>query len=232
MLGGAEKYSDAIAVMLATSLFERRAARARMELLRGADLIPPSRRRTPRYHRSRSHSRRDPVPLAPGDTDPSSEPWRTRTRSVLAWRLVSSLRERGSKEFSMSSRRGEPASETPIIAAVRSAPAYEYGASSASPPLLQATAIALIADWDLLVAHHDFAVAGYTCPPEMLEQAVEPEASIQQLFAPHTVMLRASAEPSGPPRRAWRRAPRRPLRYELLPKSQRRCRGAPPPERR
>ena len=196
-------YADAIAVMLRNEAYSSdELHELEMELLRGADLIRAEYDDERRgITGSRIHTRAEiPVPLAPGGYGSElPEPWRTRTRSVLAladWDLPyesAASEENFLHEFHTRGARLRDPYHRGRQSLRR---LYEYGASSASPPLRQATAIALMADWDLLFAHHGFAVEGYTLAHEMLKQAGEPEASIQQLFAPPTPVMLPGFQPN------------------------------------
>ncbi len=205
MLADAQRnYADAIAVMLRNEEYASDELRElEMELLRGADLI---RTEYDDARRGITGSRiitRDeiPVPLVPGaGAAEIREPWRSRTapvRELAKWEFPYESAGADQEHFLFENEARERRLRDPYHRGRQSLRRlYSYGAVSEGPPLRQATAIALMADWDLLFAHHGFAVDGYELARDMLVRAGEPEASMTQLFAPPTPVVLPAFQPN------------------------------------
>jgi hypothetical protein len=205
MLAEAQRnYADAIAVVLRNEEYSNDELRElEMELLRGADLI---RSEYDDERRGITGSRvitRDeiPVPLVPGvGIAEIREPWRSRIAPVLElakWEFADGSEESSEASFLYENEPRERRLRDPYHRGRQSLRRlYSYGAMSEGSALRQATALTMMADWDLLFAHHGFAIDGYELARSMLERAGEPEASLKQLFTPVTPVLLPSFQPN------------------------------------
>ena len=73
---------------------------------------------------------------------------------------------------------------------------HAYAVASSSPPLAQASAVAGVADWDLLYSHNGLALEGYEAAYAMLQNAGVPAESIEEVFSPSTPILLPAFEPN------------------------------------
>ena len=205
MLAEAQRnYADAIAVVLRNEEYDSDELRElEMELLRGADLI---RSESDDERRGITGSRiltraEIPVPLVPGaGVSEIREPWRSRTapvRELAKWEFPYETAGSDQENFLYENEARERRLRDPYHRGRQSLRRlYSYGAVSEGSPLRQATAIALMADWDLLFSHHGFAVEGYELARAMLQRAGEPETSTVQLFAPATPVVLPAFRPN------------------------------------
>jgi hypothetical protein len=204
MLAEAQRnYADAIAILLRNEAYSSDELRElEMELLRGADLI---RTEYDDDRRGITGSRiltRDeiPLPLVPGaGYSEIREPWRSRTAPVRELAMWEFPYESGSDQenFLHESEARERRLRDPYHRGRQSLRRlYSYGAVTEGPPFRQATAIALMADWDLLYSYHAFAVEGYELARAMLQRAHEPETSTTQLFEPATPVVLPAFRPN------------------------------------
>jgi hypothetical protein len=193
MLAEAQRnYADAIAIMLRNEAYSSDELRElEMELLRGADLIRSEYDDERRgLTGSRVLTRKElPVPLVPGAVvSEIREPWRSRTeplRALAEWDLPYESVEEDEQNFLYEYETREGRLGDPYHRGRQSLRRlHAYGAATSSTPLRQATAIVMLADWDLLFSYHGFALEGYELARSMLERAGEAEAPLAQLFAP------------------------------------------------
>jgi len=195
MLAEAQRtYLEAIAVLLRQGLYDSDDLRAlEMEVLRGVDLM-----------RSRNYKgpTTRPVPMAPAYAGASNlEPWRSRVAAVAElaeWQLpypdepslqVDDDSNVNTKQVHIMDpyHRGKQSLRR----------LYAYGAaSSSSSSLRQAEAVAQMADWDLLYSHNGRAMESYEVARTMLDDAGEPAASMDQLFAPSTPVVLPAFQPN------------------------------------
>jgi hypothetical protein len=205
MLAEAQRnYADAIAILLRNEEYASAELRElEMELLRGADLIRTEyddERRGITGTRIRTRSEL-PVPLVPRDFGVEHrEPWRSRTAPVVAlatWQLPYESAGAAPAEFVDGYETRDGRLRDPYHRGRQSLRRlYAYGAASSMPVVEQATAIVLLADWDLLFAHHGFALEGYDVARAMLERAGTAQNSIAELFAPPVPVVLPAFQPN------------------------------------
>ena len=205
MLAEAQRnYADAIAVMLRNEVYGSDELRElEMELLRGADLIRSEYDDDRRgITGSRVLTRKElPVPLAPEPMIAEiREPWRSRVeplRVLAEWDLPYESVDADEQNFLYEHETRVGRLQDPYHRGRQSLRRlYTYGAATSSAPLRQATAIVLMADWDLLFSYHGFALEGYELARSMLERAGEAEAPATQLFAPPVPVVLPAFRPN------------------------------------
>ena len=168
-------YSDAIGILLRNGHYDSDALPdLEMAMLRSVDMM-----------RSRYGSRFALVPAIFGAA--SIEPWRSRIASVAAlaaWDLpypLEILRNDGERHTSIEQLRRMDPYERGRERLLRLS---AYAAATEATPLRQASAVAQIADWDLLYSRNGQALDTYEAAAAMLMEGAGAEASIEQLFAP------------------------------------------------
>jgi hypothetical protein len=116
------------------------------------------------------------------------EPWRGRIAPLLelaGWGAQYSTRD---DEAAEALRRLEKRHASLMLPYTRGRQSlrrlYAYEAASSATPLVQAEALAAIADWDLLYSHNGLAVDEYELAHARLRQAGVPAEAIERLFAP------------------------------------------------
>jgi hypothetical protein len=180
-------YADAITVMLRHNLYDSAALRdLETDLLLGVDMIRTT------YERP-GHS---PMALVPGTWAAEHlEPWRSRVAPLVelaSWEAPRSGGELLDEDPGADERRRTHLMQTYDRGRQSLSRLYAYEAASSSPLLVQAEALAQIADWDLLYSHNGQAVDGYERVLDTLRNADLPAESIDELFAPSIpVMLPA-----------------------------------------
>jgi hypothetical protein len=189
MLAEAQRnYADAIAILLRHGLYDSDELRdLETDLLLGVDLI-----RTV-YERPGQSS----LALVPGTLGAEHrEPWRGRMAPLIelaGWELPGSgddvLDENaasGARAFMSTYDRGRQSLSR----------LYAYEVASSRPLLVQAEALARVADWDLLYSYNGKAVGHYENILTMLRKTALPTESIEQVFAPPVPVVLPAFDPN------------------------------------
>lgn len=192
MLAEAQRnYADAITVMLRHGLYNDELNELERELLGGVNLFRL-------LYETRSESSAVLIPGVFGAM--RMEPWRSRMAPVIAlatWDLP--LFSVGSRDEVAIESLGtsQPHLMRPYyrgrLSLLR---LHAYAVASSSPPLAQASAVAQVADWDLLYSRNGLAVEAYEAAYAMLRNAGVPTESIDKLFSPSTPVVLPAFEPN------------------------------------
>lgn len=181
MLADAQRnYADAITVMLEHGLYGSEELRElEMQLLTGVELVRSLYEQPGEYSMAM-------VPAA--FRADSIEPWRSRMGPLLelaGWGAQYSTRD---EEDAEALRRLEARHASLMLPYTRGRQSlrrlYAYEAASSASPLVQAEALAAIADWDLLYSHNGLAVDEYELAHARLRHAGASAEAIERLFAP------------------------------------------------
>jgi hypothetical protein len=192
LLGEAQwHYSEAIAVMLRNELYTDDELRLlEMDLLRVVTRLRP-------FDADPRQSHLTVVPrFAPPDT---YEPWRTRSAGITElarWTPSTSNTELASDGDALEPKQAGLKNSyyrgRQILRRV-----HAYAAASPNAELERATAVALLADWELMYSRRGEAMERYQRALEMLrEEDSATTAAVEQLFAPATPVVLPAFEPN------------------------------------
>ena len=204
MLADAERnYADAIAVLLRNEAYGSEELRElEMELVRGAELVHEEYEHEGNRGITGTRTKNEvPVPLVPWTTAAESvEPWRSRMAPIMElaeWELPYESAGTPEEHFLEPGEPRDARYRAPYYRGRQSLRRlYAYSVASTGTRAARASAIAAIADWDLLFSNNGLAVEGYTLAHDMLERDGGDAAAIASLFAPALPVVLPSFEPN------------------------------------